>query len=98
MTSTFLGTIAVSCSGFWLVRRSLAPLRGLAEQTRALQIDGLGNRLALDRPVEELQPWIEQFNELLGRLDYGDVTSNVSPCFLRTVAPHQLGCDLFVDL
>lgn len=70
MISTFLGTIAVSCSGFWLVRRSLAPLRGLAEQTRLLQIDGLGNRLALDRPVEELQPWIEQFNDLLGRLDF----------------------------
>ena len=68
--STLVGTIAVSCSGFWLVRRSLAPLRGLAEQTRALQIDGLGKRLALDRPVEELQPWIEQFNELLGRLDF----------------------------
>lgn len=69
MIATFLGTIAVSCSGFWLVRRSLAPLRGLAEQTRLLQIDGLGNRLALERPVEELQPWIEQFNGLLGRLD-----------------------------
>lgn len=68
--ATVLGTIIVSLSGFWIVRRSLAPLRGLAEQTRALRVDGLGQRLGLDPPVEELQPWIEQFNALLGRVDY----------------------------
>lgn len=68
--STVLGTIMISLSGFWIVRRSLAPLHGLAEQTRALRIDRLGQRLRLHSPVEELQPWIEQFNELLGRLDY----------------------------
>lgn len=68
--STVLGTIMISLSGFWIVTRSLAPLHGLAEQTRALRIDRLGQRLRLHSPVEELQPWIEQFNELLGRLDY----------------------------
>lgn len=68
--ATVLGTIMISLSGFWIVRRSLAPLRGLAEQTRALRIDRLGQRLGLHPPVEELQPWIDQFNELLGRLHY----------------------------
>lgn len=71
LVATLLGAFAVSLSGFWVVRRSLAPLRGLAEQTRALRVDGLqSGRLALDYPVEELQPWIEQFNGLMGRLDY----------------------------
>ena len=68
--ATVLGSIMISLSGFWIVRRSLAPLRGLAEQTRALRVDGLSQRLGLDPPVEELQPFIDQFNGLLGRLDY----------------------------
>lgn len=71
VVATLLGALAVSLSGFWVVRRSLAPLRGLADQTRALRIDRLdGERLTLSQPVEELQPWIEQFNALMGRLDY----------------------------
>lgn len=68
--ATFLGAAVVSAAGFWIVRRSMAPLRGLASQTQALRADRLGQRLALDRPVQELQPWIDQFNDLLGRLDY----------------------------
>ncbi len=69
-TATLLGTLVVSISGFWLVRRSMAPLRGLAERTRALRADRLDQRLTLEPPVEELQPWIDQFNALLDRLGY----------------------------
>jgi len=69
--STLLGAFVVSLSGFWIVRRSLAPMRELAEQTRALRIDHLeGGRLSLTEPVEELQPWLEQFNALMSRLDF----------------------------
>ncbi|MDP3857751.1 MAG: heavy metal sensor histidine kinase [Stagnimonas sp.] len=68
LVATILGAAVVSAAGFWVVRRSLAPLRGLALQTRSLRADQLGQRLSLERPVRELQPWIDQFNELLGRL------------------------------
>jgi two-component system heavy metal sensor histidine kinase CusS len=68
--TTLVGAACVSVSGFWLVRRSLAPLRDLATQTSALHIDRLGQRLFVKPEVAELQPWIRQFNELLGRLDY----------------------------
>lgn len=68
--TTLIGAACVSVSGFWLVRRSLAPLRDLATQTSALHIDRLGQRLFVKPEVAELQPWIRQFNELLGRLDY----------------------------
>lgn len=70
IVATMLAAFAVSLSGFWLVRKSFAPLRGLAERTQALRIDRLDERLTLDPPVHELQPWIDQFNALMGRLDY----------------------------
>lgn len=70
VVTTLLGAAVVSAAGFWTVRRSMAPLRGLAEQTRGLRADQLGQRLSLRRPVQELQPWIDQFNEMLGRLEY----------------------------
>ncbi|MDP1968259.1 MAG: hypothetical protein Q8K31_03615 [Burkholderiaceae bacterium] len=65
VVTTLLGAAVVSAAGFWTVRRSMAPLRGLAEQTRGLRADQLGQRLSLRRPVQELQPWIDQFNEML---------------------------------
>jgi two-component system, OmpR family, heavy metal sensor histidine kinase CusS len=68
--ATLLGAAVVSVAGFWMVRRSMAPLHILASQTRALRADQLGQRLTLDRPVQELQPWIDQFNDLLGRLEH----------------------------
>ena len=53
----------------WLVLRDLRPLMDLAAQTRAISPEGLHQRLKLDSPAEELQPWIEQFNALMGRLE-----------------------------
>ncbi len=70
VVATLLGALVVSAAGFWMVRRSLAPLRGLAQQTSSLRAIQLGQQLRLERPVKELQPWIDQFNLLLGRLDY----------------------------
>lgn len=66
---TLLGALGVSMSGMWTVRLSLAPMRGLADQTRALRFDRTSmGRLALKRPVYELQPLIEAFNALMERL------------------------------
>lgn len=68
--STLVGAFLVSASGFWLARRSLRPLIGLARQTLELGAGRLsGARLGLDRPVVELTPWIDEFNALLGRVD-----------------------------
>ena len=53
----------------WLVRRDLQPLSELASQTRAISPKRLDQRLKLDKPAEELLPWIEQFNALMDRLE-----------------------------
>jgi two-component system heavy metal sensor histidine kinase CusS len=53
----------------WHVRRQLRPLHDLAAQTRAISPRGLHRRLSLADPAEELQPWIEQFNALMERLE-----------------------------
>jgi two-component system heavy metal sensor histidine kinase CusS len=62
------GAATVGAGGFWLVRRGLAPMRDLALQTRALTADRLDKRLSTENPSEEMLPWIEQVNALLGRL------------------------------
>jgi two-component system, OmpR family, heavy metal sensor histidine kinase CusS len=54
---------------WWHVRRGLSPLRQLATQTRSISPQHLDQRLALKDPAEELQPWIEQFNALMDRLE-----------------------------
>lgn len=53
----------------WLVMRDLRPLADLARQTRAISPHALHQRLQLARPARELQPWIEQFNALMDRLE-----------------------------
>ena len=53
----------------WHVRRQLQPLHLLAAQTRAISPQQLSRRLTLADPAEELLPWIEQFNALMGRVE-----------------------------
>jgi two-component system heavy metal sensor histidine kinase CusS len=53
----------------WHTRRQLAPLADLAAQTRNISPGRLDQRLALADPAEELLPWVEQFNALMGRLE-----------------------------
>lgn len=65
-----LGCAALTGAGIrWAVRRDLKPLDDLATQTRAISARRLDQRLRLDRPAAELQPWIEQFNALMERLE-----------------------------
>ncbi|CAG0934230.1 two-component system, OmpR family, heavy metal sensor histidine kinase CusS [Rhodocyclaceae bacterium] len=68
MVATLAGAAFVGFGTTWRVRRGLQPLQGLARQTQAIAPDRLGDRLHLKEPVEELQPWIDQFNGLMERL------------------------------
>jgi two-component system heavy metal sensor histidine kinase CusS len=63
------GALVVSACGFWLVRRAMAPVRELALQTRQLGATRLSHRLDGSAQAEELQPLVQQFNALLGRLE-----------------------------
>jgi two-component system, OmpR family, heavy metal sensor histidine kinase CusS len=68
IVSTLVGAALVGFGAAWRVRRDLQALHVLAQQTRAISPNQLGKRLQLLEPVEELQPWIEQFNSLMERL------------------------------
>jgi two-component system heavy metal sensor histidine kinase CusS len=63
------GALMVSVGGFWLVRHGLSPVRQLVDQTRRLGADKLAQRLDGSAQPEELQPLVQQFNALLGRLE-----------------------------
>ena len=69
LSAVVLGATAVSISGYWLVRRGLAPVRGLSRQLRAMKPDKSALRLDGSKQPEELQPLVEQFNSLLGRVE-----------------------------
>jgi two-component system heavy metal sensor histidine kinase CusS len=66
---TFVAGAVVAAGTYWRVRRQLRPLADLAAQTRAISPGRLDQRLALADPAEELLPWVEQFNALMGRLE-----------------------------
>jgi two-component system heavy metal sensor histidine kinase CusS len=51
------------------VRRALAPVRELAQQTMAISPQRLSARLSLSDPAAELRPWVDQFNALMERLE-----------------------------
>jgi signal transduction histidine kinase len=50
------------------VRSGLAPLEEIRHQVQALDAERLDSRVALERPVRELAPVVEQLNALLARL------------------------------
>lgn len=64
-----LGTLFVSLTGTLLVRRGLSPLKKLAAETGAAGPDQPGHRIDPRCYASELQPWITQFNGLLGRVE-----------------------------
>lgn len=66
--ATLAGAALVGFGATWRLRRGLQPLQALARQTKAIAPDRLGDRLQLREPVQELQPWIDQFNGLMDRL------------------------------
>ena len=62
------GALLVSLAGFWLVRRGLKPVGGLVAQTRQLAVTNLSQRLDGSAQPDELRPLVDQFNEVLHRL------------------------------
>lgn len=69
LLSSIAGVLLIALAGLLLVRLGLAPLRSLVDQTRQLTPETLGRRLECTGQPEELQPLVEQFNELLARLE-----------------------------
>lgn len=67
--ATLLGGLAIWLASARRVRRTMQPLLVLADQMRAITPDRMDQRLSLTEPVAELQPWIEQFNAMLRRLE-----------------------------
>jgi heavy metal sensor kinase len=55
--------------GYWLTKRSLAPLGWMAEQAKHITSSNLDKRLEIGNAAEELTVLSASFNELLSRLD-----------------------------
>lgn len=55
--------------GFWLVRKSLAPLSAMSQTTDAITADNLSQRLQIANPNDELGRLGKSFNHLLDRLE-----------------------------
>jgi two-component system heavy metal sensor histidine kinase CusS len=70
LVSALLGAALVSLSGTWLVRRGLRPVRALSRQIHCLNPNNLRVRLDGNGQPLEMQPVVEQFNELLERLEW----------------------------
>lgn len=70
VVATLVGGALAYVLTLWKVRSGMAPLRDIVAQTRAISPRRLDQRLRLAQPVEELTPWIEQFNALLERLEH----------------------------
>lgn len=54
----------------WLVRKGLQPLASLGESMRTIGPQASGNRLT-STGTRELEPLVQRFNEVLGRMDEG---------------------------
>jgi len=68
VVATLAGAALVGFGTTWHARRGLRPLQILALQSQSIAADRLDARLQLREPVVELQPWIDQFNSLMDRL------------------------------
>lgn len=65
-----LAALALTGAGGWfLARRSLAPVVEMTEQARRISAENLDERLPLTNPHDELGRLAATFNELLARLD-----------------------------
>lgn len=69
------GSLLIALTGSFIVRRGLQPLQSLAAQTAEAGPSKPGARIDASVYASELQPWIEQFNALLQRVEsaYGQL-------------------------
>jgi two-component system heavy metal sensor histidine kinase CusS len=71
LTQISFAALLFALSGYWLMRRGLSPLRGLAEKTETITIANLTARIDAAGAPRELSPVIDSFNAMLGRLHTG---------------------------
>jgi two-component system heavy metal sensor histidine kinase CusS len=69
VVATLVGGALAYVVTLWKVRSGMAPLRDIVRQTREISPKRLDQRLRLSEPVDELTPWIDQFNALMERLE-----------------------------
>ena len=67
--ATTLGSLLVAFTGSLVVRRGLKELKDLAAQTAEAGPERPGIRIDSSAYASELQPWVGQFNALLGRVE-----------------------------
>ena len=67
--ATLVGGLVASFIALLAVRHGLRPLRLITRQTQQISAGRLSERLSLKQPVAELQPWVEQFNGLMDRME-----------------------------
>jgi two-component system OmpR family sensor kinase len=64
-----LGVLLASVGGYFLARRSLAPVAAMGAQAERIGAVNLHDRLAVHNPHDELGKLAQNFNDLLDRLD-----------------------------
>ncbi|HKQ75094.1 MAG TPA: ATP-binding protein [Blastocatellia bacterium] len=64
-----LALLLAGLGGFFLARKSLAPVVEMSEQARQISAENLDQRLPVANPRDELGRLADVFNELLSRLD-----------------------------
>src|SRR4029434_7044264 len=64
-----LALILAAAGGWFLARKSLAPVVSMSERARRIGAENLGERLPVVNPRDELGQLAATFNELLSRLD-----------------------------
>ncbi|GBG03467.1 hypothetical protein AZSI13_27940 [Azospira sp. I13] len=67
--AALIGSTAITLGGYLIVYFGLAPIRTLAEQTHSLVVLSLDKRLETEGIPAELQVLVDQFNDLLNRLE-----------------------------
>lgn len=67
--SVILGSLVTGFLTWLMARRGLAPLRGIADATRKIAADRLGEHLPLDKVPAELVDLADSFNAMLTRLE-----------------------------
>jgi two-component system OmpR family sensor kinase len=63
-----LGLLLVGCGGWFLSRKSLAPVLAMSEQARRIGAENIDERLPVVNPRDELGRLADTFNALLSRL------------------------------
>lgn len=80
LVGTFTGnspTIIISVAiGWFTLRRGLAPLEGVVQQARRIDLSSLDQRIPFGGIPREITPLVETINEALARLDAGVTQQN----------------------